>query len=100
MFEGSPNQIRTEHFNNLKKCDATLVYYGGSNDNWMKSKLQDLSKSLGFEREKPLGPQAVIIDSEQKFDELFKTRKNTMVLYSKGESTEKSLEPFLAQLQS
>lgn len=100
LLEGSPNEIRTEHFNNLKKCDATLVYYGGSNDNWMKSKLQDLSKSLGFEREKPLGPQAVIIDSEQKFDDLFSKRKNTMVLYKKGESTEKSLEPFLAQLQS
>ncbi len=99
-FEGSPNEVRTEHFNNLKKCDATLVYYGGSNDNWMKTKLQDLSKSLGFEREKPLGLQAVIIDSEEKFDDLFKARKNTMVLYSKGSSTEKSLEPFLAQLQS
>ncbi len=99
-FEGSPNEVRNEHIENLKKCDATLVYYGGKNDNWMKSKLQDLSKSLGFEREKPLGPQAVIIDSEEKFDDLFKSRKNTMVLYSKGSSTEKSLEPFLAQLQS
>ncbi len=100
IFEGSPNEIRTEHFKNIRRCDATLLYYGGSNENWMKSKLQDLSKSLGFDSERPAAPQAVIIDSEKKFDDLFASRRNTMVLYSKGESTEKSLEPFLAQLQS
>lgn len=96
---GSPDEIRAEHMQNLVRCDATLIYFGGENENWMKSKLQDLSKALGFEKAKPIGPQAVIIDSEQKFDEVFRARQDTMVLYNKGKFSGQALEPFLEKLE-
>ena len=98
-FQGTPDAVRTQHNQNLKRCDATLIYYGGDNEKWMKSKLQDLLKSLGLEREKPISPQAIFIDTEEKFDELFSFKDDTLVLQNKGKFKPKSLEPFLAQLE-
>lgn len=98
-FDGSPDKIRNQHMENLVKCDATLIYFGGENENWMKSKLQDLSKSLGFGGKKSTGPQAVIIDSEHKFDEMFSAGKDTMILYNKGKFPEEALVPFLEKLE-
>src|SRR5690606_28442474 len=46
-FEGSPDEIRNRHMQNLRQCDGTLIYFSGDNSNWMKSKLLDISKALG-----------------------------------------------------
>lgn len=98
-FEGSPDEIRNRHMQNLRQCDGTLIYFSGDNSNWMKSKLLDISKALGMEREKPMGPRAVIIDSEQKFDDFFKSKQDTLIFYNKGNFSTKALEPFLEKLQ-
>ena len=56
-FEGDPNVIRNMHNDNLKRCDATLIYYGKSNEEWMKSKLKDMLKVLGQAVQNPSAPR-------------------------------------------
>lgn len=99
-FEGSPEAVREQHNENLKKCDATLIYYAGDNEKWMKSKLQDLLKSLGLGRNKPISPQAIFIDSDEKFDEIIDLKKDTLVLQNQGKFSPKTLDPFLARLEN
>jgi len=54
-FEGNPDELRATHAENLKKCDATLIYYGKENDGWIRSKQKELLKSMGMGRVKPMG---------------------------------------------
>jgi len=99
-FEGTPDEVRIQHNNNLKKCDATLIYYAGDNEKWMKSKLQDLLKSLGLGRNKPISPQAIFIDSVEQLEEQVEVKTDTMVLQNKGRFSPKSLDPFLERLEN
>lgn len=52
--EGDESQVIQYHKENLRDCDATLIYYGHGNEFWLHSKLSDLRKVAGWGREKPL----------------------------------------------
>ncbi len=54
IFEGEEAQLRDEHIENLKQCDAVLVYYGNQNELWLRSTLRDLLKLPALGRDKPL----------------------------------------------
>jgi hypothetical protein len=60
-FEGDPSQLRIDHQENLKSCDAVLIYYGSGNDLWLRSKTRDLLKISGYGRQKPLNVKYVCI---------------------------------------
>jgi hypothetical protein len=98
-FKGNPDEIRTKHNDNLRKCDATLIYYGNTNEDWVKSKQKDLVKSLGLGREKPISPQAILIENESQLDESLKLDKSALILQSSKRFSTKIMEPFLAQLK-
>jgi hypothetical protein len=97
-FEGDPNQLRDLHRKNLKMCDATLIYYGYHNDKWMRSKLNDMMKSLGMGRDKPISPKGILVDKALQFQEKLDFGKDAMVLTSSGEFNPDAIEPFLARL--
>jgi hypothetical protein len=84
------------HNENLKKCDATLIYYGQGNRQWIKSKQKELLKSLGLGREKPINPKAILIENEDQLEELLNVDNESMVINTFSPET---LEPFLAQLE-
>ncbi len=98
-FEGNPDEIRNKHNENLKRCDATLIYYGKENDGWIKSKQNDLLKSLGLGRDKPISPQAIIIENESQLDESLGIDKGSLILQSQKRFTPNVIEPFLAKLK-
>jgi hypothetical protein len=98
-FSGNPDEIRSRHNENLKQCDATLIYYGSENEEWIKSKQKDLMKSLGLGRNKPISPQAIIVENESQLDEILGLDQKAMVLQSSKRFTTKVMEPFLAQLE-
>jgi hypothetical protein len=87
------------HNENLRKCDATLIYYGKENEEWVKSKQQDLLKSLGLGRDKPISPQAILIENESQLDESLGLDEKALILQSSKRFTPKIMEPFLAQLE-
>ncbi len=97
-LEGNPNEIRHEHNQNLKTCDATLIYCKNTNDEWVRSKVKDLLKSLGLGREKPINPQAIIVDNESKIEEMLGLSDDALVLHNSGVITADVIEPFLTKL--
>lgn len=97
-FNGKPDEIRNKHNDNLRKCDATLIYYGKGNEGWIKAKQNDLLKSLGLGREKPIGPQAIIIDDESRIAESLGIDKGSLIFQSKRFKSN-AMEPFLAKLK-
>lgn len=98
-FKGNPEEVRSKHNDNLRKCDATLIYYGNENEEWVKSKQKDLVKSLGLGREKPITPQAILIENESQLNESLGLDENAMILQSAKRFSPKVMEPFLAQLK-
>ena len=98
-FNGDPDEIRTRHNDNLRKCDDTLIYYGRENEGWIKSKQNDLLKSLGLGRNKPINPQAIIIENESQLDDILGIDKKALILQTHKRFTPKDMDPFLAKLK-
>jgi hypothetical protein len=62
-FEGDQTELRLDHQENLKNCDAVLIYYGAGNELWLRSKTRDLLKIAGYGRKKPLNVKSVVLAS-------------------------------------
>ena len=54
VFEGEEAQLRKEHEENLKQCDAVILYYGNANELWLRSMTRDLLRLPALGRDKPL----------------------------------------------
>lgn len=63
-FDGDEMQLRSDHQENLKLCDATLIYFGAGNELWMRSKQRDLLKIAGYGRQKPLKAKGIYIGEQ------------------------------------
>jgi serine/threonine protein kinase len=50
IFEGDEADVREDHEENLRLCDAVLVYYGNGNELWLRRKLREVAKSVGLGR--------------------------------------------------
>jgi len=60
-FDGADADAAALHQDNLRSCDAVLVYYGEAPKAWVDIKLRDLLKAAGYGRERPIAAQAVYI---------------------------------------
>jgi hypothetical protein len=60
-FDGDQTELRLDHQENLKICDAVIIYYGNGSDLWLRSKTRDLLKVVGYGRDKPLIMKGIII---------------------------------------
>jgi len=52
LWKGDLAQVREDHEENLRLCDAALVYFGSADELWFRAKLRDLLKSAGLGRTK------------------------------------------------
>jgi hypothetical protein len=96
-FEGSETELREEHKDNLLLCDACLIYYGASNEFWLRSKLRDLQKIAGYGRTQPMSAKFIYIgpnETEHKRD--FRTH-DAVVIKNFANFSPASLTPLLAQ---
>lgn len=99
VFEGDLVDIRYIHQENLRRCDASIIYFGKASEDWIKTKLQDLLKAPGFGRTKPFKVKAVYVDGSREEINLtpFKNN-NAMVLGNNGGFNPEHVAPFLAKL--
>lgn len=72
IFDGEESQIREDHIENLKMCDAAIIFFGNGNELWLRGKMRDFLKISGYGREKPLETKAVYLSqpdnpSKQRF---------------------------------
>lgn len=54
VFEGDEAEIREYHEDNLRTCDAVLIYYGAGNECWLRKKLREVQKIAGYGRIVPM----------------------------------------------
>lgn len=99
-YEGDLVDLRYIHQENLRRCDASIIYYGSSTEDWIKTKLQDLLKAPGFGRIKPLRAKAVYVKGEKEGVDLAQFEKNNaMVLGKNGTFNPSDLQPFITKLK-
>ena len=100
LDEGDEAQVREDHIDNLKECDAVLIYYGRADERWVRLKLQDLRKVAGYGRDKPMLSRAVYVagpDSSGK--QRYRTRE-AEVIKSSGDFDPADLDPFLDPIRA
>ena len=98
-YEGDLVDLRYIHQENLRRCDASIIYYGSSTVDWIKTKLQDLLKAPGFGRIKPLKAKAVYIKGDKDRINVNQFEKNNaMILGKNGSFNPEQLRPFLTKL--
>ncbi len=97
-YEGDLVDIRYVHQENLRRCDASIIYFGNAKEAWIKTKLQDLLKAPGFGREKILQAKAVYFEGEKEVDMGHYEKNKAMVLGMNGGFKPEHLKPFLTKL--
>lgn len=60
-FDGADADAAALHQDNLKTCDAVLVFYGAAPKTWVDIKLRELLKAAGYGREGAIAVQAVYV---------------------------------------
>ena len=53
-FEGDEAEVRQCHEENLRVCDGVLIFFGSTNEGWVRRKLREVQKSVGYGRTGPL----------------------------------------------
>lgn len=99
-FDGDELQIRNDHQENLKLCDATLIYFGAANDLWMRAKQRDLLKIAGYGRSRPLRAKGIYIGQQNHTKaERIRSRDSVIINGTEGFSSE-LMQPFVNQINN
>ncbi|REE02121.1 DUF4062 domain-containing protein [Marinoscillum furvescens] len=99
-YEGDLVDIRYVHQENLRRCDASIIYFGNAKEAWIKTKLQDLLKAPGFGRQKKMQAKAVYFDGQKDVDLNHYKKNNALVLGNNGGFKPEHLKPFLTKLEN
>ena len=60
-FEADEAEIQQIHIQNLRDCDAVLIYYGGAGSHWVDFKIRDLQKAVGYRDARSIPVAAVYV---------------------------------------
>jgi hypothetical protein len=99
LFDGDEEEVRLEHEESLRTCDAVLLYYGEGGEPWLRRKLRELQKSAGQGREQPLLARGIYVaDPPSPQKEHFRTLEALVVREPKAGFGPESLAPFVAAI--
>ena len=75
-FDGEPGDVRSLHEEQLRTCDAVLLYYGAAKKPWFEEKLSELRKIFGQGRTRPfLAKVALVAEPDTPDKALILTRE-------------------------
>ena len=97
--EGSPAELRYEHQEHLRRCDASLIYLKGASAQWFGSRLQDIFKAPAFGREGPMRARAIFSDGVEDFGFSALKEHITVIQGQDGGSLD-ALRPFVQVIKS
>ncbi len=60
-FEAEESEVQQIHIQNLRDCDAALIYYGAAGMHWVDFKIRDLQKAAGYRDSRPIAVSAVYV---------------------------------------
>ena len=98
-FEGDEAEIRQCHEENLRVCHGVLIFFGSTNEGWVRRKLREVQKSVGYGRTGPL-PIITIpcVGTKTSEKERFRTHEASVILQTEDFSSD-SLLPFISRIQ-
>ncbi len=97
-YDGDLVDLRYIHQENLRRCDASIIYSETSSEDWIKAKLQDLLKAPGFGRSKPIKAKAVYLGRDNGINKENIEKGKAMLISGAGDFNEEKLVPFLQKL--
>jgi len=99
LFGGDPSAMREEHEENLRICRAALLYFGRSDEAWLRAKLRDLRKAPGLGRQQPMTATGIYIAPPlDPRKTRFRSREVDHIIRSPNGFQRELLGDFLAQL--
>jgi hypothetical protein len=99
LFEGDETEMRQDHEDNLRSCDAVLLYWGAGNEGWRRRKQSEVQKSAGLGRTGGAPPFALYVaPPPSPAKEALLTHELTLQPPPEG-PTAALLAPFLAKIQ-
>lgn len=60
-FEAEESEVQQIHIQNLRDCDAVLIYYGAAGMHWVDFKIRDLQKAAGYRDARPIAVSSVYV---------------------------------------
>jgi hypothetical protein len=93
--EAQPFDIHKE---NLKECDAALIYYGQANQGWFEFKRRDLKKLVGLDRKRPLAAEAFYVAAPETAHKQLFDNPDAVVIKNFDDFSPAALHLFLARL--
>jgi hypothetical protein len=98
-FEGDEADVRQCHEENLRVCQGVLIFFGSTNEGWVRRKLREVQKSVGYGRTEPL-PFVTIscVGTRNSEKERFRTHEAPVILQMEEFSSD-SLLPFISRVQ-
>ena len=103
LFDGDETDLREEHQENLRICDAALIYYGDATEAWMRGKLRDLRKAPAYREavsgSTQIATKALYVAAPEDAQKAgFRTREVSDVIRNFGDFSPDDLRPFLDRL--
>ncbi len=100
LFDADESEISQEHQENLRICDAVLIYYGQAKEVWLRGKLRDLRKAHGY---KPythkLAKAIYIAGPENRSKTRYRTHEVDLIIKNFGDFSADQLAPFLKRVK-
>ena len=97
-FEGSESEVAAYHEDNLRNCQAALIFYGSVGEPWLRGKLRELQKSAAIRETCASPPTGIcLIAPRTPLKERFKTHQAMLIPQWDGVNPGE-LQPFVARV--
>ena len=99
-FEGDEADVRNCHEESLRVCDGVLIFFGSANEGWVRRKLREVQKSVGYGRVGPL-PAITIscVGTKTEEKEHFRTHEAPVIFQMERFSSD-MLQSFVSCIKS
>ncbi|MCP4267122.1 MAG: TIR domain-containing protein [Candidatus Brocadiaceae bacterium] len=99
IFEGDEETIYREHNEFLADCDSVLIFYGKTGERWVRSKIDDLQKALGYGRKTAFSAKAVYCTTPETSHKNRLKSHGISVIKDFGLFSPDTLKPFIKQIE-
>ena len=100
MCEGDEAEVRQCHEENLRVCDGVLIFFGSTNEGWVRRKLREVQKSVGYGRTGPLPAVTIAsVGAKTAEKERFRTHEAPVIFQMDSFSAD-ILSTFISRLRS
>jgi hypothetical protein len=99
-FDAKEADVQQIHIQNLRDCDAALIYYGAAGMHWVDFKIRDLQKAAGYRDSRPIPVSAVYVAPPFNHrKERFKSVSTQVIRQAQDAFATESLKDFVAAIR-